>query len=141
MWQWNDGTTELYHYGVKGMKWGVRKARPQGGISAMIRRKQMANATSNRDKIVARQKQNSSELRELQGYAKRPSKIGSSRISTAIRNHQIKKLQKEKTKLHSKKKDMDSALSELSAIDKYQREKRASRGKKHVQKYIAKRSR
>ncbi len=98
MWQWNDDTSELYHYGVKGMKWGVRKARPQGGISAMIRRKQMANATSNRDKIVARQKQNSSELRELQGYAKHPSKIGGSRISTAIRNHQIKKTSERKNR-------------------------------------------
>lgn len=37
MWQWNDGTMELYHYGVKGMKWGVRKARPQGGISGLAK--------------------------------------------------------------------------------------------------------
>mgnify|MGYP003239732623 CR=1 FL=1 len=24
MWQWTDGTCELYRYGVKGMKWVVR---------------------------------------------------------------------------------------------------------------------
>ena len=29
MWRWNDGTTELYHYGVKGMKWGVRRTKEQ----------------------------------------------------------------------------------------------------------------
>lgn len=138
MWEWNDDTMELYHYGVKGMKWGVRRARPQGGISGMIRRKQMSNASNARNKIVARQKQNDAELRELRGYEKHPSKIGSSRVATAIRNHQIKKLQKGKTKLDSKKKDMDSVLSELSAIDKYQREKRVSRGKNHVNKYITK---
>lgn len=33
---------------------------------------------------------------------------------------------------------MDSVLSELNAIDKYQREKRASHGKSYVNKYIAK---
>lgn len=37
MWQWNDGTMELCHYGVKGMKWGVRKTRPQGGVSGLAK--------------------------------------------------------------------------------------------------------
>lgn len=25
MWRWNDGAMELYHWGIKGMKWGVRR--------------------------------------------------------------------------------------------------------------------
>ena len=44
MWQWNDGTMELCHYGVKGMKWGVRKARPQGDTTGMVRRKEFHSA-------------------------------------------------------------------------------------------------
>lgn len=141
MWQWTDGTSELYHYGVKGMKWGVRKASRYGGISGMIRRKQIANATNKRSEIMTRQRQNASELGELQRYAKNPSKIGKSRLSTTIRNHQIKSLKKKQAKLGQSRKDIDSALSELNAIDKYQREKRASRGKKRLESRLAKKKR
>lgn len=117
MWQWNDGTMELYHYGVKGMKWGVRKARPQGGISGMIRRKQQQNA---------------SELRELKGYAKNPSKLAKSRISTAIRNHQIKNAEKTKARLHKG----DMILSNLDRMSKEQRRRKARRGMKAVEGYL-----
>ena len=39
MWQWNDGSMELYHYGIKGMKWGVRKSRVKAAKSTKSRAK------------------------------------------------------------------------------------------------------
>ena len=39
MWQWNDGSMELYHYGIKGMKWGVRKSRAKAAKSTKSRKK------------------------------------------------------------------------------------------------------
>lgn len=118
MWQWNDGTMELYHYGVKGMKWGVRKARPQGDATGMARRK-------------------------LQGYAKHPSKLGSSRVSTAIRSHQIKTLQKKaeinkNIKDYRKKYDSASAQSDhADALWKDAKAKYNALGRNRVERVLA----
>lgn len=43
------------------------------------------------------------ELKELKGYAKNPSGLGKSRMSTAIRNRQIQSLEKQKNSLTNRK--------------------------------------
>lgn len=67
-----------------------------GGIAGAIRRKQRANAENDLNKVKSKQRQVDSELRELREYDRNPSKIGKSRISTAIRRRQIKSLEKTK---------------------------------------------
>ena len=119
---------ELYHYGVKGMKWGVRRNRNTGGgIAGAIRRKQRANDEKELNKIRSKQRQVDRELRELRGYEKNPSKLGSSKISTAIRRSQIKSLEKTQSVLKKLEKENISALKELDQIEKYQAKKAANK--------------
>ena len=115
---------ELMHYGVKGMKWGVRRDRVKGGgIAGAIRRKQRANAENDLNKTRSQQRQVDSELRELRGYDKNPSKLGKSKISTAIRRSQIKSLEKTKASLKKLEKENVDALKELDSIERYQAKK------------------
>lgn len=140
---------ELYHHGVKGMKWGVRRfqnadgsLKPAGekryggggGISGAIRRKQRSNAQNDLNNIKSQQKQVYSELRELKGYAKNPSKIGSSKISTAIRNKQIKSLEKSKADLKNRERENKEALKELDSIEKNAAKKSADKALKKMNK-------
>ena len=112
---------ELMHYGVKGMKWGVRRTR---GISGTIRDVQRNRAVKDLSKVNSQQRQVKRELAELRGYDRNPSKIGRSKISTAIRRSQIKSLEKTQNKLNSREKDNKSAIKELDQIERYQAKKK-----------------
>lgn len=141
-----ESGNELYHHGIKGMKWGRRRFQTAdgsltaagrkrysgGGISGAIRNKQYSNAERDLASVKKQQRQVDSELRELKGYAKNPTGLANSKISTAIRNKQIRDLEKSKAQLKSREKDNRDAMRELDEIDKAQAQKRAERNTPEV---------
>jgi flagellar biosynthesis chaperone FliJ len=127
-----NNNQELYHHGVKGMKWGVRKNKNTGGIAGAIRRKQRTNAENDLNKIRSKQRQVNGELRELRGYENNPSKLGRSKVSTAIRRNQIKSLEKTKDSLKKLEQKNINALKELDAIEKHQTMKAADKAAKKL---------
>ena len=138
-------TNYLYHHGIKGQKWGVRRyqnkdgsltnaGQKRYGISGAIRGHQIRSAEKGLSKVSSQQRQVKSELRELRGYEnaarKNPNSLGASKLSTAIRNSQIKSLEKTKSKLNIKAKGYNDALKELKSIDEYQAKKHAEKSSK-----------
>lgn len=87
MWRYERYQDVLCHYGIKGMKWGVRRFRNMDGTLTPAGKKRYAEIDA--------------ELKELHGYRKNPNKAGSSRFSTAIRNRQIRSLEKEKARMEN----------------------------------------
>ena len=47
---------ELYHHGVKGMKWGVRKNRNSAGRNSGVKRKTKRHQSANSKKVASRKK-------------------------------------------------------------------------------------
>ena len=67
---------ELFHFGVKGMKWGVRKKRDEGGIRSK---------TSNRDGVTyARSRQREEARKFRKEYAKNRIREGAIKASIVL---------------------------------------------------------
>ena len=58
MWEYNQN--ELYHYGIKGMRWGVRRTQQQLGHSPKKVSGKSKNVSSNPKKVIAKSKKISS---------------------------------------------------------------------------------
>lgn len=124
----------LYHHGIKGQKWGLRKYQNEDGsltpagrehygygqdrsLSGRIRDAQYRRASASANEAS----RNLKELRSIEKNARtNPNGINNSRISTAIRNRQIAKSEKQL-------REANDAKKELESIAKYKAEKRAEK--------------
>ena len=97
---------ELYHYGIPGMKWGIRKAKSQVALARTARRQSQAtqNMNSSRDaykqaksqyKQAKKAERSSAEAKaERAARAKRAAKIGAAAAVTALAVYGAYKLNK-----------------------------------------------
>lgn len=82
----------LCHHGVKGMKWGVRKKRPQSsGISSALSRRKEARA-----KAKAARKAEKKRLKEVRKENNKTSKVHIKDLTDAELQNKIRRLQMEK---------------------------------------------
>lgn len=65
MWEYNNN--ELYHHGIKGMKWGVRRSRAQLGYSSSPRKtkKQAQKVSSKQQRKVSSKQQRKEAIKKM----------------------------------------------------------------------------
>lgn len=124
---------ELYHHGVKGMKWGVRKRTSAVGLARFARRTSHATANMNSSKTAYKQakaqykaarkaERNSPEAKaERKAKAKRAVKVGAAVAATALAAYGAYKLNnyvKTKNGQIAAKRGYDSARRVFEGLSK-----------------------
>lgn len=82
MWQWRNNNTELYHYGILGMKWGVRRFQNPDGTLTRAGKRRYTEPGKNNTHVNAEPEINSKK--GLSDKQKRALKIGATVAVAAL---------------------------------------------------------
>lgn len=131
MWKYNYTLSpdELYHYGVLGMKWGRRKARPiKGGESSYAAYLRMQKAKAN--KRAANRSFNSA-------YRHDRSLIRRSQFDKADNKRSSQELMKAAQKSNKADKEYKKAKKAYKAVKKYEKQKVKDIKEKYSKEYLS----
>lgn len=78
MWQYNN-TNELYHFGIKGMRWGVRRYQKNDGTLTPAGKKRYSDDTNNKKNIFQRHKDKLIEKYKERGYSQENAEAAANR--------------------------------------------------------------
>lgn len=87
---------ELYHHGIKGMKWGVRRTRAQLGYTTDSNKKKSDSTTSLRSAISKRSKSRKSKSSAKKSKSTQPKKKSVTEMTDAELQARISRLEMEK---------------------------------------------